>query len=84
MGTGIAQILETNTQGAYAVPFLTPVTYRIEAAKLGFATVTRENLKLDIEQTARVDLTLRVGSVTETVEVSAATRRSTRKSPSAR
>ena len=72
VGTGIAQTLETNTQGVYAVPFLTPGTYRIEAAKPGFATVTRENLKLDIEQTARVDLTLLLGSVTETVEVSAA------------
>ena len=71
VGTGIAQTLETNTQGVYAVPSLTPGTYRIEAAKPGFATVTRENLKLDIEQTARVDLTLLLGSVTETVEVSA-------------
>jgi hypothetical protein len=29
VGTGIAQTLETNTQGAYAMPFLTPGTYRI-------------------------------------------------------
>ena len=70
--THVAQTVETNEQGAYVVPFLTPGTYKVSAEKSGFAPVARENLKLDVEQTARVDFTLQLGTVTETVNVSAA------------
>ncbi|MGH9664625.1 MAG: TonB-dependent receptor domain-containing protein, partial [Bryobacteraceae bacterium] len=72
IATGVAQKVETNTSGVYEVPFLTPGTYRITASKSGFAPATRDNLKLDVQQTARVDFTLAVGQVKQTVEVSAA------------
>jgi hypothetical protein len=71
VATGVANGAQTNGVGSYTVPFLSTGTYMIEAVKSGFAPVTRENLKLDVGQIARVDLALRVGAVARTVEVSA-------------
>ena len=70
--TGVAFPARTNERGFYSVPFLPTGTYKVEASKTGFAPVTRENLKLDVDQTARLDFTLRLGTVAETVEVTAA------------
>ena len=72
VATGVAQSVETNAQGFYSLPFLLPGTYRVEAVAKGFAPAIRENLKLDVDQTARLDIALRLGAVAETVEVSAA------------
>jgi hypothetical protein len=59
--TGVVNTARTNERGFYSVPFLPPAFYKVEAAKAGFATVTRENLKLDVDQTARIDFVLRLG-----------------------
>jgi hypothetical protein len=72
VASGVVQKATTNASGIYAVPFLNPGTYRVQAAKSGFATAARDNLKLDVEQVARVDLTLTVGAVSQEVDVSAA------------
>ncbi|MCP5118532.1 MAG: carboxypeptidase regulatory-like domain-containing protein [bacterium] len=72
VATEVAYTAKTNEVGFYSVPFLSPGTYRVEAGAEGMASVIRENLKLDVQQIARVDFTLAVGAVTETIEVSAA------------
>ncbi|HZO55836.1 MAG TPA: TonB-dependent receptor [Bryobacteraceae bacterium] len=72
VGTGIVSAAQTNETGFYSAPLLAVGTYRVVAEKMGFSPVTRENLKLDVNQIARVDFELKVGSVAETVEVSAA------------
>ena len=72
VATGVANEVKTNEQGFYSVPFLAPATYKIEATLAGFAPLTRMDLKLDVDQTARVDFVLKLGAVAETVEVTAA------------
>jgi len=72
VATGVALSATTNESGFYSIPFLIPGTYRVEAARQGFAAAKRENLKLDVNQTSAVDFRLRVGAVTEAVEVTAA------------
>ncbi len=72
VATGVANTARTNERGFYSVPFLAPGNYRIEALKSGFASVTRENLTLNVDQIARVDFALRLGAVAETVQVTAA------------
>jgi hypothetical protein len=72
VASGVTQTVKTNSSGIYAVPFLNPGTYRVQAAKEGFATLTRDNLKLDVEQVARVDFTLSLGAASQSVSVSAA------------
>jgi hypothetical protein len=44
----------------------------LDAAKTGFSQQSRPEVKLDVDQSARLDFTLRPGSITETVEVTAA------------
>ena len=69
--TGLQQVVETNAQGFYSVPFLVPGVYEVAAAAQGFSPQTRTNLQLDVNMTARADFALAVGGVAETVEVSA-------------
>ena len=72
VATGVSTSTQSNSSGLYSVPFLTPGAYQVRASKSGFATVTRDNLSLDVDQAARVDFTLKVGAVAEKEEVSAA------------
>ena len=72
VATGVVQKTETNEQGFYSIPFLLPGTYTLEASKSGFSAIKRDNLKLDVNQTARVDFALKVGTIAETIEVAAA------------
>lgn len=70
--TGVKYRVLTNETGFYIVRSLAPGDYDVAASKSGFAPVTTTGLRLNVEQAARVDFTLEVGAVTQTVEVSAA------------
>ncbi|MCC6389542.1 MAG: carboxypeptidase regulatory-like domain-containing protein, partial [Bryobacterales bacterium] len=63
-------VLTTDT-GAYNVPNLPPGPYRLEVSLQGFKHVRREGLILTAAATLRVDATLEVGQLSETVEVNA-------------
>ena len=61
----------TNQDGAYTLPRVPVGTYEVRAEVAGFQTaVTR--LELQLNQNARVDFQMRIGQVTETVDVNAA------------
>lgn len=68
-GTRVARAVVTNEAGDYAVPLLPPGTYSVTAALSGFKTEVRSGITLQVDQVARVDMTLQVGEVSETVEV---------------
>ncbi len=68
-GTGVERRATTNDQGTYTLPFLAPGDYRITVQKQGFQKLNRDNVRLEVNQTARVDFSLSVGSVNETIEV---------------
>jgi len=70
--TGIAREVKTNREGGYVVTLLQPGTYTVTVEREGFKKAVQPAFKLDVNQTTRVDITLAVGSVTESVEVSAA------------
>lgn len=70
--TGVTTTVRTNERGFYTAPLLPQGTYRISVEKTGFSSVSRDNLKLDVNQTLRADFELKVGTVAETIEVSAA------------
>lgn len=61
----------TNPAGAYAFTTLFPGMYKIHAEMAGFQSIDIENIQLQVTQTARYDLTLQVGAVTQKIEVSA-------------
>ena len=72
VATGVVNTVHTNDHGFYSAPFLPTGTYRVTAEKQGFSAVSRDNLKLDVDQVARVDFSLKIGAVAETIEVTAA------------
>jgi hypothetical protein len=61
----------TDALGNYSFPYLPAGVYQITVSHEGFQAQQVENVTLQVEQTARVDFTLRVGNVSETVNVSA-------------
>src|SRR5207302_8148955 len=62
----------TDETGSYTAPFLIPGTYRVSAEKSGFKRAASADIILNVDDKARVDLTLSVGDVNEVVEVAAA------------
>jgi hypothetical protein len=68
-GTGISKSFVTGSDGSYVVPYLIPGMYAVSAEKQGFRMVTKSGIVLEVGQTARIDMTLPVGSVTQQVTV---------------
>jgi hypothetical protein len=69
--TGFRRETLTNELGYYVVALLPPGRYGISVQKEGFRPVTQSGLTLTVDQTARVDIVMQVGGVTETVQVNA-------------
>jgi len=59
----------SDASGAYTIPFLRPGQYKLTATAQGFKVVNRENVTLQVSQLAGIDITLEVGAVTDTVNV---------------
>jgi hypothetical protein len=70
VGTNVSTTLTTNSTGYYQAPLLLPGNYRVTAELQGFKTSVRSGVILAVAQQATVDLTLGVGSISETVTVS--------------
>jgi hypothetical protein len=68
--TNVTTTAITTGTGNYSVA-VPPGTYRVEASKKGFKTTVWENVIVDPATVVTVSLTLPVGNVTQTVEVSA-------------
>ena len=70
--TGIARTVITDAAGYYRAPALPPGTYALTADLGGFSSYKRAGLTLTTGQEVRIDVTLQLASVKETVEVTAA------------
>ena len=62
----------TNKDGAYNFPRLPVGNYNVRVEKSGFEATQQSNILLVLNQTARMDFSLKVGSVTQSVEVTSA------------
>lgn len=67
--TGQAKTVTTDSEGRYSVPFLQPGGYSVTVEAQGFAKSVRSGLNLEVAQTATLDLKLKIGSTTDTVDV---------------
>jgi hypothetical protein len=67
--TGAIRRATTNEAGAYTLPSLPPGVYSVKTEVQGFQTAERKDIELQVQQTARIDFSLQVGEVTQTVEV---------------
>ncbi len=70
LATGIAVTDTTGGSGSYEFPSLRVGKYRVTASVSGFSTAVADNIALSVGTRQRVDLTLKVGGSSETVEVS--------------
>ncbi|HEY7499546.1 MAG TPA: TonB-dependent receptor [Vicinamibacterales bacterium] len=62
---------ETSDAGVFRIPFLPIGTYVVSVEATGFKKVVSNPLQLEVNQTARIDLTLEIGALTDEVTVSA-------------
>ncbi len=69
--TGLTRQESTNDSGEYLFAQLPVGTYNITAEQPGFKKLERNNVLLQVDDKLRVDLTLSVGAVTETLAVEA-------------
>ena len=62
----------TDSAGAYTAVNLIPAKYTVSASLSGFGPVIFRGFELQVSQRARLDFTMEVGAVTQTIEVSGA------------
>lgn len=70
--TGVETTVSTNEVGFYLAPGLNQGLYAVTCSSDGFSTQEYPEVRLEVQQTMRLDCAMSVGSLTETVEVNAA------------
>ncbi len=69
--TGLSRTATTSPDGTYEIRYLVPGEYVVEVRFAGFRGERRTGVVIQLGQQARIDFTLQVGGVQETVEVNA-------------
>jgi len=64
--------IPTSSDGGFVATLLPPGTYHVVVNKSGFAESKAEAIEVRVTETTRVSISLKPGSVTETVEITAA------------
>lgn len=67
--TGITSTTTTSPEGEFIIQRLPPGTYQIAVSSDGFKSAIRRNINIFVNQTARVDFQLEMGSVATSVDV---------------
>src|SRR6185295_12225668 len=70
--TNQARSTRTNDAGDYSFPTIASGPYELTVSKAGFTSITRTGLSVATNNITRLDLTLQIGAVAESVMVSAA------------
>jgi hypothetical protein len=70
--TGLSYRTAANDSGVYVLTALPVGRYDLEASKSGFQKIRRPNITLNAGSRAKVDVEMRIGQVTEVLEVTAA------------
>lgn len=69
-GTNATRSTNTNDAGIYSFPALIPGIYRVRVEARGFQPMVRNDIELQVQQTARIDFSLVVGQAAQAIEVS--------------
>ncbi len=70
--TGFTRNAQSASDGAYLLPTLPIGPYRLEVKKMGFSTYVQSGIILQVDTNPTIDVALKVGSVSEQVNVEAA------------
>ncbi|MDE3181498.1 MAG: TonB-dependent receptor [Acidobacteriota bacterium] len=69
---GTVWTTQTNSAGIYNLPRLPASTYNVTVEAKGFQTAVRPNILLEVDQKARVDVKLSLGTISQKIEVTGA------------
>ena len=70
--TGVTRTAETDASGVYSLPSLPLGPYRMEVKKEGFSTYVQSGIVLQVDTAPTIDPVMKVGAITESVQVEAA------------
>src|SRR5207249_6547479 len=65
--TNAVRNTDSSGDGFYTFPSVPPGIYNLKAERQGFRTVNSTNIEIQVQQTIRLDFTLQVGEVTQSV-----------------
>jgi hypothetical protein len=68
--TGESRSTTTSSTGGYEFPLVRPATYQLSVAAKGFTTAIQKEIAVNVGVVVHLDIKLKVGVATETVEVS--------------
>ncbi len=71
VSTGISQQAVTDAKGYYRFPLVPVGAYTLTVTASGFQTITQQGIVLSVGEEARLDVSLAIGNVSQTVEVQA-------------
>ena len=69
--TGVQHSAKTNREGIYLLPNVPPGSYRLQVSKIGFKTLIKPDITLNVEDSLAINFTLSVGAASEVVTVTA-------------
>ncbi|HEU5341961.1 TonB-dependent receptor, partial [Edaphobacter sp.] len=70
--TGSIRTVRTNGSGQYTFPALHPTNYQLSVTSPGFSGFTQDNILLEADQAATINVTLKVGEAGQLIEVTSA------------
>jgi hypothetical protein len=69
VATATSRTTVSNGEGMYTLALLPPGEYRLKVEATGFRPVSQNNVLLEVEQSARLDITLQLGATSESMLV---------------
>ena len=67
--TGEAIVVESQPDGAFLIPQLSPASYQLSGERQGFKRLSIDHLTVNVATTTTQDLVLAIGTISESVEV---------------
>src|SRR5882762_2109289 len=67
--TGVQYTTKTNSEGIFVLPNLPPGPYRVQVSKIGFKTIIKPDIVLNVQDALSLNFTLPVGAAYEVVTV---------------
>src|SRR5208283_4014562 len=67
--TGVQYTTKSNSEGIYVLPNLPPGPYRVQVSKIGFKTLIKPDIALNVQDSLSINFTLLVGAFHEIVTV---------------
>jgi hypothetical protein len=67
--TGVQYATKTNGEGLYVLPNLPPGNYRLQVSKIGFKTLIKPHIVLNVQDALSINFMLPVGALHEVITI---------------